>query len=226
MKVYFARTAGGALTEAWMSGLSREKHDRVARYKNENDKMLALTAHRLLCRVLYQEYGLRPSPDDWATGDNGKPYLKGEKDIHFNISHSGHVAMCALYNRPVGVDIERVRPVNDDLARRIMSEEEWRVYFLADDKENLFFKIWTLKEAYLKYKGIGIGYALQKLSVYPDGDGIKTNVSGCRFSLIGSVSGYQAAVCTDVITGLTAEWVTDDSPDGYGTSYSRCTEMT
>jgi phosphopantetheinyl transferase len=86
--------------------------------------------------------------------------------------------------------------------------EEREAFLSAEDKDILFFKIWTLKEAYLKYTGVGIR-GLGGITVYPLGEGIKTNAR-CSFTLIGGMPGYQAAVC-DKEGGVSVEHVQSDA---------------
>lgn len=152
----------------------------------------------MLCYTLKKTYGIAPKPEDWQKEEHGKPYLANIENIHFNISHSGRMAMCAIDTKPVGVDIEKIKPYSDNVARRIMSAEEWRAFAVAQNKEEMFYKIWTLKEAYLKYTGDGIS-ALGDITVYPSDDGIKTNADGCTFALIDDIPGYQAAVCAQTV---------------------------
>jgi 4'-phosphopantetheinyl transferase len=88
-----------------------------------------------------------------------------------------------------------------------MSKEELAVMDKAKDKRSMFYKIWTLKEAYVKYCGRGLGDALSKLTIYPDKEKIKASVSGCQFALIDSLPGYQAAVCASDCNNSSVEWV-------------------
>lgn len=192
MKVFFAEVTGDEAPD-WAL-MSPEKRARIERMRYKKDAQAALKAHRLLCYALKTVCGIVPKPEDWGTEQNGKPYLKNTENVHFNISHSGRMAMCAVNERPVGVDIEMIRPYSDSVARRVMSPEERRAFAAAGDKDRLFFKIWTLKEAYLKYTGAGIS-ALDDITVYPSGGGIITNADGCEFALIDGAEGYQAAVC-------------------------------
>jgi 4'-phosphopantetheinyl transferase len=196
MRVLFAKAGSAASVENWMTGMSPEKRSRISRMRNTKDAWAAITAHRLLCYSLKTSFGLTPAPDDWGTGEHGKPYLKSAGNIHFNISHSGTMVMCALHDSPVGADIERIKPYTGAVARRIMSDEEWEYYLSSKDKGAVFFKIWTIKEAYLKYSGSGLS-ALDRITVLPLHDGIKSNIEICRFTLIGGIPGYQAAVCAD-----------------------------
>jgi len=216
MKVLFADLPAGcsAVPDRWMSGMDQGKRKRIERLRFETDKAAAVTAHRLLCRGLKEIYGIVPSVDGWGEGKYGKPYLKGRENVHFSISHSGGIAMCAFHDTEVGADIETVRAAGEGVARRIMSEDEWQAYNAAQKDMGLFFKIWTLKEAFLKYSGTGIG-SLDVITVYPQCGAIRSNAKGCRFALIDSIPGYQAAVCTRGNFELCAEFVTESGLEDF-----------
>ena len=140
-----------------------------------------------------------PQSADFMLEPRGKPYLKSRPDIHFSISHSGAMAMCALHDSPVGADIEMRRAVGEGVAERVMTAEELHIYADAPDKQVLFFQIWTLKEAYLKYCGAGLGKSMSSVTIYPSADGIVTD-TGCEFWMTEPGSGYQASVCAKIGT--------------------------
>ncbi len=193
MKVFFAAAAPFELAQRWTDSLWNGKTERIARMRRESDKALALTAHRLLCYAIRTEHGIEPLPQDFALEPKGKPYLKAAPDIHFSISHSGTMAMCALHDQPVGADIEKVRAVARGVPERIMSAAEHELYMRSSDKKALFFQIWTLKEAYIKYCGEGLGLAMNSFTVCPSGRGLTD--TGCEFWMTQHIPGYQAAVC-------------------------------
>ena len=92
-------------------------------------------------------------------GPHGKPFLAGFPDIHFNISHCDNLAACAIHSRPIGIDVERIRPFQDGLLRRVLTEKERQQVLAAGGKEaqeQCFVRFWTLKESYLKAVGCGI----------------------------------------------------------------------
>lgn len=193
MKVFFASCAPIEVARHWTQQLGAQKRARIDKMRREEDKALALTAHRLLCYALKTACRVVPSPGDFGRNTHGKPYLL-RPGVHFNISHSGSMAMCAVHSQPVGVDIERVRDVGAGVAARVLSPDEWRVYQDAPEKEDLFFKIWTLKEAYLKYRGIGLGCAPHTVTAYPAGGSVCTD-TGCAFWMFDDIPGYRAAAC-------------------------------
>ncbi|MGI5849777.1 MAG: 4'-phosphopantetheinyl transferase family protein [Christensenellales bacterium] len=209
IKVLLAKTEGvdKALTKKWMIGLGDEKHLRVSRLRHEKDKAVVVAAHRLLRFGLKNIFGITPAPDDWGVAEYGKPYLIRPAGIHFNISHSECMAMCALHDSPVGIDIEHIRPVPDGVLQRVMSNAERQAYFINQEKSRLFYQIWTLKEAYLKYSGIGLIDGLNELTICPMGSDIRSNVSGCQFVLIDNIPEYQAALCAAEHVKHSVEWV-------------------
>ncbi|MDP3371405.1 MAG: 4'-phosphopantetheinyl transferase superfamily protein [Candidatus Paracaedibacteraceae bacterium] len=86
----------------------------------------------------------------------GKPFFSVE-NIHFNISHSGNLALIGVSLFPIGVDIEQIKMNRDfkGLSDKILSEDEQKWVF-EEDAEQRFYVLWTLKEARLKCDGTGI----------------------------------------------------------------------
>lgn len=96
------------------------------------------------------------------TNDHDKPYFEN-LNIHFNISHSNDFWVLAISDEQIGVDIEHIRPCFEDkIAERFFHQDE--AIFLKDDPL-AFFKIWSMKESYVKYHGWGINENFSKFSV-------------------------------------------------------------
>ena len=85
--------------------------------------------------------------------ENGKPYLSGRNDIFFNISHSEDYIAVAISDEPVGIDIEKIKPVNLSVIKRVLNPEELKVIEKAEDDDSEFIKLWTKKEAVIKLYG-------------------------------------------------------------------------
>ncbi|MCK5519516.1 MAG: 4'-phosphopantetheinyl transferase superfamily protein [Candidatus Marinimicrobia bacterium] len=108
----------------------------------------------------------------------GKPYLDNYPDIHFNLSHSGNAIALLFSQKPCGIDIENLkkRHSEEKLVKRFFHKDEVDRYFEATsekERTNYFFRIWTLKEAYLKAIGTGIRSQLSDLCFYS-----KENING------------------------------------------------
>lgn len=133
-------------------------------------------------------------------GEHGKPYIAGDKPIHFSLSHSGEYVFLAVSDREVGADIQQMKEVDfDKLAKHFMTEEElnrWQVE-TPEIKKELFYQLWAGKEAYLKLTGEGMTVGFQ--TVYYEENGQTMLDSRTPNHVIetfwGSMDDYQFAVC-------------------------------
>lgn len=97
-------------------------------------------------------------------GPYGKPYLTGYPEIHFNISHSGGWAVCALASMPCGVDIQERRSIRSRrMVERTMNAREQRQILEAEDGTGEFIKLWTYKESCIKLSGEGFHQDMKTL---------------------------------------------------------------
>lgn len=139
-------------------------------------------AYALLERAIRQTWGLERLPEI-ARLPGGKPFFPGHPDRHFNLSHSGSLALCALADRPVGADIEVIRPRREGLSAYVFKEKEYDRFLALGGDWDAFYTLWTEKESILKYTGEGLK-ALRS-SVLPP-ECVITNLSG---------AGWRGAVC-------------------------------
>ena len=182
--------------------------------------------------------GYRSCLDAVRYDSYGKPYFDGRENATFNLSHSQYMVACALVTCPdgeiapqVGVDIERV---SYDLVR---AERVAERYFTDAEKLLLapyagnaeeycprFTRIWTKKEAILKYLGVG----LTQISI---ADSTKPEEHGCFFveteeihQYTDMVDGkakeelYYVTVCTEINTEVTLptpKTAENDDPDKF-----------
>ena len=103
-----------------------------------------------------------------------KPRLVSPQGVHFNLSHSGGWTVVALSDNEVGVDIQQVKPLDMRLAKRFFTENEWRqIEGAGDGAAELFYRLWTVKEAYLKALGTGLNRPLNSFTVRLTAGGAK-----------------------------------------------------
>lgn len=137
-------------------------------YYTKSEEHLAQhdTARRLLLWGLCAEYGMRTLPDTVCT-QQGKPYFPDYPEIRFNYSHCRKGILCGISDVEIGVDIERMIPFQERLARYICHPAEWDILQRKQDKERegLLTRIWTAKESYLKCVGTGIRVKLDGLDL-------------------------------------------------------------
>ena len=174
-----------------MELLSEERKNKIARLARPEDRKLSLGAGLLLQQVL----ALHGFDDkNIFCGENGKPQIEG---IFFNLSHSHDMVMCAISDQPVGCDIEKVRDVKGNMAARFFSEKEVAYIREAKDEKDMFFRLWTIKESYMKMTGEGLKLGLENVKV-DIGDAIcifhKGKVQDCTVKEY-EVLGYKMSVC-------------------------------
>ncbi|MEX2015115.1 MAG: 4'-phosphopantetheinyl transferase superfamily protein, partial [Candidatus Hydrogenedentales bacterium] len=121
-------------------------------------------ARAALRQVLAQYLDAAPERISFEYTRQRKPYLpagQNPREIQFNLSHSGDVAIIAIvFGRDIGVDIEHMAPLRDwsGVAQRYFAPEEAAELQRLPDAERLtaFYRCWTRKEAYLKAGGDGL----------------------------------------------------------------------
>lgn len=141
-----------------------ERRAKVMRFHFEKDRCLCLGAGLLLEHALRQagasDLSLHCLP-------NGKPVLANEPNIHFNLSHSGTMAVCALSDHPVGVDVEILQKAEPGVMNMCFRHDEQEWIRRSDHPDHAFTRLWTRKESYLKLLGTGLSYPLNAFSVLP-----------------------------------------------------------
>lgn len=110
-------------------------------------------------------------PLQFGKAAHGKPFLAGDSDVCFNLSHSGPVALVAVARREVGIDVEQRRSVHYEarVASRIMTTGELARYQALDEsgRTDFLLWVWTRKEALVKASGEGIRGPLREVDCEP-----------------------------------------------------------
>jgi len=135
--------------------LSEQRREQVLRYRFEQGRRQSAAAYLLLCQGLLLEHGLS-EPPTFCYGEHGKPAIVGHPDICFNLSHCRSAAICAVGDRPVGIDIESIREYRESLVRYTMNETEVQQIEQSARPDVAFIQLWTMKESLLKLSGDGI----------------------------------------------------------------------
>ena len=109
----------------------------------------------LLQQLLLEAGKVDPLPKI-ARSERGKPYFPDYPHLHSSVSRSGSLSLCALGDRPMGADIEFVRPRSPGFPRYALGEREYEWYESRGSRWEDFYTLWTLKEARVKCTGEGI----------------------------------------------------------------------
>ena len=93
--------------------------------------------HQWMCERLSHALGSHVSLQDLSYNENRKPFLKNHP-IHFNLSHSHECAILAMSEKPIGIDIEKIRDTLDvsKIAERFFCENEKKI--IGNNREKFF----------------------------------------------------------------------------------------
>ena len=179
--------------------VSEERKKRIDRYKIEEDKVRGVISQSLIMKMLTQELNMDPSDIVIKKNEYGKPFIE-DIDIYFNVSHSGHWVVGAIDKKPIGIDIEEIKERGyKKLAKRFFTEDE-NNYILEEDSLNRFFRIWTMKESYIKTDGRGMSIPLNTYSIKFDSELItvdtKNELKDCLFKEYNIDEKYKLSVCS------------------------------
>ena len=178
--------------------MSEERKKKIDSFRFHKDKRLSLGAGILLKKG-FDNLGL--TDKIIIRSKNGKPFVQDRNDVFFNISHSGSMAVCAFSDRPVGVDIEECKHFDDALVERLYnSSEKLQVLSKYKDSSVGYTFLWTVKESFIKYLGIGLSLDPKTICVDIDNE-ISVSCKGIdcselHFSTIETES-YFLTVCSE-----------------------------
>lgn len=196
--------------------LNKKEKQKINRFVLEKDRHARRTARVFLKQILARCTGRTADAIYFTENRHGKPTLASgitELPICFNLSHSGRVVVCALtLTHDIGVDIEDMqRSIDLSIADRFFSNQEAQAIARGAPslKQSLFYRFWTLKEAYAKATGRGLAMGLDQFSFVLDSPEIQVvfhqsnqDHSGYwQFFQFSPVPGYMAAVAVNKKTG-------------------------
>lgn len=185
--------------------LSPYRQQKIALLKHAKDRNRSLGAGIALDHAL-ETYGLKEKSVEYEFGEWGKPSLKYQPNIYFSLSHSGDYAICSIGDKAIGNDIELIKHGRLKVADRFFAGEELDWMYAVQDEEEItqrMFRIWTMKESFLKATGKGISLPLGDFAVIVDEEKGKIRVKhsyNAKFYHMkeyADIDGYRVAVCCE-----------------------------
>lgn len=185
-----ASTAEIALT--WLSDPERIRHER---FHEDDDRRMFLLGRVMARALVGAALNVSPTAWQWREGPHGRPEIAGTSSgLQFNLAHSAGMVACAVScGHEVGIDVEDLhrQRVDPAVVRRYCSRSEVAdVESQGEGWHDRFLHYWTLKEAYLKARGLGISVPLREISFHiheghegPEGHEVRISFEG---SLAGS----------------------------------------
>jgi 4'-phosphopantetheinyl transferase len=195
----------------WLRMLDHGERERASRFRFEADHREFVAAHALLRAMLTYYFDVPPLAWRFLVDANGKPWIDpevGPHEIQFNLSHTRGLVAVALASRgAIGVDVEEINEAKADLAvaKAFFAESEVEMLQQAPPSERTrcFFRLWTLKEAYIKAIGAGLSAPLSsfaftfepiRIAFLP---GSKNDAANWRFAILPASDRHILSIAAD-----------------------------
>lgn len=173
---------------------SIKANESINNIKNYNDKKRSILGEILLIKLL-KEIDIDYNELTIKKNKYGKPYIINNK-FYYNISHSHDYVICAISNKKIGIDIEKIRPVNKRIATQFSTNNELKYINEYNNNQLVykrFFTIFTLKEAYFKCIGTNLNN-IKKLEFNLNASSIISNKKNYKFNTK-IINNYVIAIC-------------------------------
>ncbi len=174
--------------------VSKNRQEKIDFYRFDKDKKLSCGAYLLLKKLLAEKNITDPI---FKTEKYGKAYISNHENIHFNLSHSGKIVLCAISDMEVGADVEYIdREIDLNIAKHYFYNREYENIMNAENMPEEFFKYWVLKESYMKYTGLGMNLKLNSFEIIiEDKIRLKNDNSNLKFNLF-DIEDYKIAIAS------------------------------
>lgn len=154
-------------------------------------------AHKLL-RECLKPLNIAYSEDMPITKNQyGKPSLTDYPEVFYNLSHAKGIAACIVSDAECGIDCEPIREYRPNVVKRAFSDSEKSMILSAPENQRnmLFFQLWTLKEAYIKAVGMGLSYPMSDIEFSFENGEILSNAIDYRFRQYILKNKYIVSIC-------------------------------
>lgn len=187
----------------YLGFLDPEKQLRIKKFQKFEDAQKSLISDILVRAIIKKSVGISSKEIIFDHNEYGKPFLRNFDGFKFNISHSAEWVVCAAHNLEVGVDIEKIAPIDFEIARRFFSKREYSDLMSKDNYQQLpfFYELWSLKESYIKAVGKGLSISLKSFSISVSNNDIKLytenqfNINNYYFKQYNIDHNYKMAAC-------------------------------
>jgi 4'-phosphopantetheinyl transferase len=180
---------GSALQQQLVTTLSADEKQRAARFRSADDRRRFVVARGMLRHLLGHYLAIAPRAIEFCYGNQGKPCVEQDADMHFNLAHAGERAAYAVSARsPVGIDIERIARSLDfeRVARRFFSPNEFHALLQLPEarRRYAFYRLWTAKEAVVKATGKGLAQSLKNFEIDISDNRVPRLIQACEKGLM------------------------------------------
>lgn len=179
-------SCGFSCYEKYLSLVSKERQEKIARFKFDKDKILSLFSGLLIQNEISRKLDIDEKKIQFSYNEHGKPFLRDFPDFHFSVSHSGNCVAFVCDSLPIGIDIEKIAPAKIEIAKRFFDINEYKYILRSENPNNTFYEIWTKKESYVKMLGTGLATPLSSFDV--------TDIKLCESFYTTQISEYMVSI--------------------------------
>jgi 4'-phosphopantetheinyl transferase len=174
LAIFAAPLSDSARAKCWEQGLSHPEQERARLFLDPVHRRRFVLRRWILRCLLGGKLNAAPESLIFRTNAFGKPMWSApfdRADVFFSASHSGDMALIAIgmAGSPFGIDVEQIRPFDDadQIVARFFSPVEQQEYRTLDpaDRQDAFWRVWTVKEAFIKALGVGLSFPLDHFDV-------------------------------------------------------------
>ncbi|WP_270564189.1 4'-phosphopantetheinyl transferase family protein [Clostridium beijerinckii] len=180
--------------------VSAEKRECISKFYSYEDCLRSLLGNVLVRYLLCKRLNIMNKDLLFKTNDYGKTYLSNFRDTYFNISHSLNWVVSCIDVKAVGIDIEFIKPINIQIAKRFFTSFEYNFLMSKSitEREAYFYELWTLKESYIKARGMGMAMPLNSFAICINEHkiNIKTKFKNYNFHQYNIDENYKLSVCS------------------------------
>ncbi len=146
-----------ALLDRAIKVLPSWRVEKLSKIKSEKAKRQSAAAGILWVYAM-KECGIDVNGAEIELRENGKPFLKGNSNLFFSISHSKDYCLLAVSDKPIGCDIQKREKIEERIAKRFFSRDEYDYLegLSTVEKTVQFYRLWAAKESIAKTSGKGI----------------------------------------------------------------------
>ena len=202
MNVYILKNENSS---KFLPFMSEQRLEKINGIKAEKVRAEKICSYALLRYALFKEYGADESPL-FNYGEREKPYLENYPEIFFNLSHADGWSACVVSDEEIGVDIQDVRPMRDNVVRKICTEQEFMLISDGSNSTSLetTCSLWCMKESYGKLTGKGFAEGFDKIET-------SELLRSGKLKIMTLQNGMFLSVCSyDTITGIEPVILTAD----------------
>jgi 4'-phosphopantetheinyl transferase len=206
--------ADDPLLDTYAKLLDEDEHQRCQRFRFQRLRHQYLITRALVRTTLSRYTAIKPQDWHFSKNDYGRPEIAdgaGLPPLRFNLSHADGLIICGVVlGREIGVDVEDTqrRAATMDIADRFFSAAECRDLHAVPQpyQPDRFFDYWTLKESYIKARGMGLALPLGQFSFHlaggrpvtvSFGEKIQDDPQRWRFWLLRPTARHRMAVCVE-----------------------------